>query len=62
MEQTPELRNQNNLADKQLKDAQDLNMLLHTMLQVVEKDHGIPCQKSLFASRFQVGRPKKLSI
>ena len=54
MEQTPEqrikqletqLREQNRLAAKELKGAQDLNLLLRTMLQVVEEDHGIPLPK-----------------
>ena len=61
VEQTPEqrikqleteLREQKKLAAKQLKDAQDLNLLLRTMLQVVEQDHGIPLPKKSFRRPF----------
>ena len=43
-----QLREQKRLAAKELKDAQDLNLLLRTMLQVVEEDHGIPLPKKSF--------------
>ena len=68
MEQTPEqrikqletqLREQNHLAAKELKDAQDLNLLLRTMLQVVEGDHGIPLLKKSFRRPFAAWGPKK---
>lgn len=68
VEQTPEqrikqletqLREQKRLADKQLKDAQDLNLLLRTMLQVVEEDHGIPLPKKSFRRPFPSWSAKK---
>ena len=68
VEQTPEqrikqletqLREQNRLAAKELKDAQDLNLLLRTMLQVVEEDHGIPLPKKSFRRPFAAWGPKK---
>lgn len=57
VEQTPEqrikeletqLRDQKKQYEKQLKDSTDLNLLLRTMLQVVEEDHGIPLPKKSF--------------
>ena len=76
MEQAPEqrlkqleteLHDQKKQAAKQLKDAQDLN-LLRTMLQVVEEDHGIPLPKKSFHRlaqmlevHFQAGRRKKVA-
>ena len=68
VEQTPEqrikqletqLREQNHRAAKELKDAQDLNLLLRTMLQVVEEDHGIPLLKKSFRRPFAAWGPKK---
>lgn len=68
MEQTPEqrikqleteLRDQKKQAAKQLKDAQDLNLLLRTMLQVVEEDHGIPPPKKSFRRPFPGWSAKK---
>ena len=68
VEQTPEqrikeletqLRSQRHLAAKELKDAQDLNLLLRTMLQVVEEDHGIPLPKKSFQRPFPGWRTKK---
>lgn len=68
VEQTPEqrikqleteLRDQKKLAAKQLKDAQDLNLLLRTMLQVVEEDHGIPLPKKSFRRPFPSWSVKK---
>ena len=68
VEQTPEqrikqletqLREQKRLAAKELKDAQDLNLLLRTMLQVVEEDHGIPLPKKSFRRPFAAWGPKK---
>lgn len=37
---------------KQLKDATDLNLVLRTMLQVVEEDHGISLPKKSFRRPF----------
>ena len=54
-----QLREQKRLAAKQLKDAQDLNLLLRTMLQVVEEDHGIPLPKKSFRRPFPGWRTKK---
>ena len=54
-----QLREQKRLAAKQLKDAQDLNLLLRTMLQVVEEDHGIPLPKKSFRRPFPGWRVKK---
>jgi transposase-like protein len=46
--------------EKQLKDAQEHNLLLRTMLQVVEEDHGIALPKKSFQRPFPAwGRPKK---
>ena len=68
MEQAPEqrikqletqLRAQKRLAAKELKDAQDLNLLLRTMLQVVEENHGIPLPKKSFRRPFAAWGPKK---
>ena len=68
VEQTPEqrikqletqLREQKRLAARELKDAQDLNLLLRTMLQVVEEDHGIPLPKKSFRRPFPSWRAKK---
>ena len=68
VEQTPEqcikpletqMREQKRLAAKELKDAQDLNLLLRTMLQVVEEDHGIPLPKKSFRRPFAAWGPKK---
>ena len=53
------LREQKRQYEKQLKDAQDLNLLLRTMLQVVEKDHGIPLPKKSFQRPFPSWRTKK---
>lgn len=54
-----ELRDQQKQAAKQLKDAQDLNLLLRTMLQVVEEDHGIPLPKKSFRRPFPGWSAKK---
>lgn len=54
-----ELRDQKKQAAKQLKDAQDLNLLLRTMLQVVEEDHGIPLPKKSFRRPFPSWSAKK---
>ena len=54
-----QLREQKRLAAKELKDAQDLNLLLRTMLQVVKEDHGIPLPKKSFRRSFAVWGPKK---
>ena len=53
-----QLREQKRVAAKQLKDAQDLNLLLRTMLQVVEEDHGIPLPKKSFRRPFPGWRAK----
>ena len=54
-----QLREQTRLAVKELKDAQDLNLLLRTMLQVVEEDHGIPLPKKSFPRPFPNWSAKK---
>ena len=68
VEQTPEqrikqleteLRDQKKQAAKQLQDAQDLNLLLRTMRQVVEEDHGIPLPKKSFRRPFPNWSAKK---
>lgn len=68
VEQTPEQRikqletqllDQKRLHTKQLKKEQDLNLLLRTMLQVVEEDHGIPLPKKSFRRPFAGWRAKK---
>lgn len=68
VEQTPEqrikqletqLRDQKRLHAKQLTDEQDLNLLLRTILQVVEEDHGIPLPKKSFHRPFPGWRAKK---
>ena len=68
VEQTPEqrikqletqLREQKRLAAKELKDSRDLNLLLRTMLQVVEEDHGIRLPKKSFRRPFAAWGPKK---
>ena len=68
VEQTPEqrikqletaLREEKRQHAKDLKDAADLNLLLRTMLQVVEEDHGIPLPKKSFRRPFPGWRAKK---
>ena len=68
VEQTPEqrvkqletaLREQKKKYEKQLKDSTDLNLVLRTMLQVVEEDHGIPLPKKSFRRPFPGWRAKK---
>ena len=69
MDQSPEqrikqletqLREQQHLYEKQLKDGADLNLLLRTMRQVVEEDHGIPLpKKSLSGGCLPPGDRKK---
>lgn len=54
-----QLREQKRLAAKQLQDAQDLNLLLRTMLQVEEEDHGIALPKKSFRRPFPAWRTKK---
>ena len=54
-----QLRDQKRLAAKALKDAQDLNLLLRTMRQVVEEDHGIPLPKKSFRRPFASWSAKK---
>ena len=54
-----QLREQQRRHARQLKDAQDLNLLLRTMLQVVEEDHGIALPKKSFQRPFPAWRPKK---
>ena len=46
------LREQKQQYEKQLKDATELNLLLRTMLQVVEEDHGIALAKKSFRRPF----------
>ncbi|MET4109170.1 hypothetical protein ABIB60_004548 [Hymenobacter sp. UYP22] len=54
-----QLREQKKQFDKQLKDSTDLNLLLRTMLQVVEQDHGIALPKKSFQRPFPAWGPKK---
>ena len=54
-----QLRDQKRQYEKQLKDAQDLNLLLRTMLQVVEEDYGIPLPKKSFRRPFPGWRATK---
>ena len=53
------LREQKKQYEKQLKDSTDLNLLLRTMLQVVEEDYGIPLPKKSFRRPFAAWGPKK---
>ena len=53
------LREQKKQYEKQLKDSTDLNLLLRTMLQVVEEDHDIPLPKKSFRRPFLSWRVKK---
>ena len=53
------LREQKKQYEKQLKDSVDLNLLLRTMLQVVEEDHGIPLPKKSFRRPFPSWRTTK---
>ena len=53
------LREQKKQCEKQLKDGTDLNLLLRTMLQVVEEDHGVPLPKKSFRRPFPGWRAKK---
>ena len=54
-----QLREQKKQYEKQLKDSADLNLVLRTMLQVVEEDHGIPLPKKSFRRPFSGWRTKK---
>lgn len=54
-----QLREQKKQFGKQLKDSTDLNLLLRTMLQVVEEDHGIALPKKSFQRPFPAWGPKK---
>ncbi len=54
-----QLRDQKRQHAKELKDAADLNLLLRTMLQVVEEDHGIPLPKKSFRRPFPGWRTPK---
>ena len=54
-----QLREQKKQYEKQLKDSTDLNLVLRTMLQVVEEDHGIPLPKKSFRRPFPGWRVKK---
>ena len=53
------LREQKNQVEKQLKDSTDLNLVLRTMLQMVEEDHGIPLPKKSFRRPFPSWRVTK---
>ena len=53
-----QLREQKKQYEKQLKDSTDLNLVLRTMLQVVEEDHGIPLPKKSFRRPFPGWRAK----
>jgi transposase-like protein len=68
VEQTPEqrikqletqLRDQKRQYEKQLQDSAALNLLLRTMLQVVEEDHDIPLPKKSFQRPLPVSKPPK---
>jgi transposase-like protein len=68
VEQTPEqhikqletqLRDQKRQYEKQLQDEQEKNLLLRTMLQVVEEDHGIALPKKSFRRPSAASRPPK---
>jgi transposase-like protein len=68
VEQTPEqrikqletqLRDQKRQYEQQLLDEQQKNLLLRTMLQVVEEDHGIPLPKKSFQRPFPASNPPK---
>ncbi len=68
MEQTPEqrikhletqLREQKRHYEQQLRDEQQKNLLLRTMLQVVEEDHGITLPKKAFRRPFPGSKPPK---
>lgn len=54
-----QLREQKKQYEKQLKDSADLNLVLRTMLQVVEEDHGIALPKKSFRRPFPGWRTKK---
>ena len=54
-----QLRDQKRQHAKELQDAADLNLLLRTMLQVVEEDHGIPPPKKSFRRPFPGWRTPK---
>ncbi len=54
-----QLRDQKKQYEKQLKNSTDLNLLLRTMLQVVEEDHGIPLPKKSFCRPFPGWRTPK---
>ena len=54
-----QLRDQKKQYEKRLKDSTDLNLLLRTMRQVVEEDHGIPLPKKSFRRPFPSWRAKK---
>jgi len=53
------LREQKNQYEKQLKDSTDLNLVLRTMLQVMEQDHGMPLPKKSFRRPFAAWGPTK---
>jgi len=57
-----ELREPKKVHPKQLKDAAALNLLLKTMLLVVEEDYSIPRQKSLTPEHFKTGNQKKTGL
>ena len=44
---------------QQLRDEQEKNLLLRTMLQVVEEDHGIALPKKSFQRPFPASKPPK---
>lgn len=57
MEPTPQQRIKQ--LEKQLCEEQEKNLLLRTMLQVVEEDHGIPLPKKSFRRPFPASPPRK---
>lgn len=68
VEQTPEqrikqletqLREQKRQYEQQLHEQREKNLLLRTMLQVVEEDHGIALPKKSFPRPFPASKPPK---
>ena len=68
VEQTPEqrlkqletqLREQKRHYEEQLRDEREKNLLLRTMLQVEEEDHGIALPKKSFRRPFAASKPPK---
>ncbi|WP_394355271.1 IS3 family transposase [Hymenobacter montanus] len=56
------LREQRRQYEKQLRDEQEKNLLLRTMLQVVEEDHGIPLPKKSPAAVSRLKAAQAMSV